>query len=90
MMVDKDHRPPPHSFYGDNYERGLDPWNKDAFPDELKHGAPRQEGPRGEGWHLLDAYGNSIGFTLDGTEVKEQKSEKRIRDGRTAAKTDSA
>ena len=30
--IDEHLRPPPHFFYGDSYERGSDPWHKDAFP----------------------------------------------------------
>lgn len=62
--IDKGHRPPPHPFYGDSWERGLSPWHKDAFPDEFKSAAPEQA-ERKEGWFLLDAYGNSIGFIPD-------------------------
>lgn len=59
-------KPAPHPFYGDNYERGLDPWHRDAFPDEFKDCAPVQASPRAGGWFLLDAWGNAIGFYRDG------------------------
>ncbi len=60
-------KPPPHPFYGDSYERGLDPWHRDAFPDEFKDAAPNQKSKRGSGWFLQDAWGNDIGFVPDGT-----------------------
>lgn len=61
-------RPLPHPIYGDSYERGLDPWHADAFPDEFKQVAT-SEGERKEGWFLTDAYGNEIGFIPDGTAI---------------------
>lgn len=60
-------RPLPHPFYGDSYERGLDPWHSDAFPDEFKFAAPNQGPERSGGWFLIDAYDNCIGFVQDGT-----------------------
>jgi hypothetical protein len=62
-------RPAPHPFYGDSYERGLDPWHFDAFPPGLKHAAPNQGPRRAEGWYLLDGVGNVIGWVPDGTPV---------------------
>lgn len=53
----------------DSFERGLDPWHSDAFPDEFKAAAPRR-GVRQSGWFLIDWAGNAIGFVPDGTEVK--------------------
>lgn len=67
--IDKNLRPPPHVFYGDSWERGLDPWNETAFPDELKHAALRHDPVPRKGWYLLDTWGNQIGFVLDGEEV---------------------
>ena len=61
-------RPPPHCFYGDSYERGSDPWHKDAFPEEFKDRMPG--GPRIGGWFLVDAWGNQIGFVGDGTTIE--------------------
>lgn len=55
-------------FYGDNWERALDPWHRDAFPDEFKNSAPNQKGPRASGWFLLDAWGNPLVFVPDGTQ----------------------
>lgn len=58
--------PPEHTFYGDAWVRGLDPWHRDAFPSELANRAPNQ-GERGGGWFLEDAWGNAIAFVPDGT-----------------------
>ena len=30
-VVGPDQKPRPHPFYGDSWERGLDPWHADAF-----------------------------------------------------------
>lgn len=54
-----------------SYERCLDPWHKDAFPDHLR-GAGRG-GKRRHGWMALDAWGNPIGFFRDGEEFPEVK-----------------
>ena len=62
-------RPPP-TWYGDEYERTLDPWHRDAFPPELAHAAPNQTSPRAAGWMALDCIGNPLGFIPDGTEVE--------------------
>lgn len=43
-----------------DWEPGLDPWHKDAFPDEAKHAGTT--GQRRSGWFALDAFGNEIGF----------------------------
>lgn len=65
-LVSEAQRPKPHPFYGDSYERGLDPWHSEAFPDGFKKFAPNQ-GERKGGWFLNDAFGNNIGFIEDGT-----------------------
>ena len=68
-----DQKPAPHPFYGDSWERGLDPWHSDAFAGlegELG-GNPGTLGERRVGWFLLDGVGNTIGFVPDGTEVGE-------------------
>lgn len=62
-------RPPP-TWYGDEYERSLDPWHRDAFPTGLEEAAPNQTYPRKSGWMALDGVGNAIGFFPDGTEVE--------------------
>lgn len=49
----------------ESWERGLDPFHADAFPDGLKDGA--RQGKRAEGWFALDHWGNRIGFVPDGT-----------------------
>lgn len=48
----------------DGWERGLDPWHEDAFPDEFKHVGTK--GERRAGWYALDWCGNVIGFVADG------------------------
>jgi hypothetical protein len=49
----------------EGWERGLDPWHADAFPDEFKYiGAT---GERMAGWYALDGFGNVIGFIPDGS-----------------------
>jgi hypothetical protein len=68
MKTGPTQKPNPHPFYGDNYHRGLDPWHRDAFPDEFKDSALRS-GQRLEGWFLEDAYGNQIDFIPDGIEL---------------------
>jgi hypothetical protein len=67
MRVDKDH-PPTGGTYG-KWERGLDPWHKDAFPKELVATAPNQTSTREEGWFEVDAWGNQVGFVTDGAEI---------------------
>ena len=47
-----------------DWERGLDPWHVDAFPEEFKYAAPNQ-GERKMGWLALDWCGNVIGFKPD-------------------------
>jgi len=65
-MVSKNQKPESHPFYGDNYERGLDPFHKDAAPDEFKSSPTFSCGKRKEGWFLIDNWGNQIGFIPDG------------------------
>jgi len=72
MITGPNQKPPDHPFYGPYSRRGKDPWHREAFPEGLKHGAPRQEGEPGEGWFLEDAWGNEIGFVLDGTVLRER------------------
>jgi len=68
MTISSYQKPPPHLFYGDTWERGLDPWHRSAFPDEFKDSAPNH-GKRIEGWFLKDGWGNDIQFIPDGTEL---------------------
>ncbi len=70
-IVGPNQRPPPHPFYGEYDRRGLDPWHKEGFPTELQAAAPRQSAERKSGWFLEDAWGNEIGFVLDGTPFNE-------------------
>ncbi len=71
-LISKDQKPSPHPFYGDNYERGLDPFHKDAAPDEFKESSAFSGGKRKEGWFLLDNWNNQIGFVPDGTIIGEE------------------
>lgn len=50
-----------------SFERGPDPWHKDAFPEEFKFAG--RTGNRTSGWFALDWCGNAIGFISDGTEM---------------------
>lgn len=72
MLVDKDHPPTYIPDYADHYERGLDPWHRDAFPDEFKNRAPNQEETRSGGWFLVDWCGNQIGWVPDGVEFDKE------------------
>lgn len=63
-----------------SYERGIDPWHAEAFPEPFSTIMPK--GERRHGWFALDGVGNQIVFIPDGTdlswfakrrEVKEQK-----------------
>lgn len=70
-VVGPDQKPDPHPWYGDSYERGVDPWHADAFAG-LESELGRNPGSTGErkgGWFLLDAWGNEIGWVPDGTPV---------------------
>ena len=69
MKTSETVKPHPHPFYGDSYERGLDPWHSDAFPAGLEFAGT--DGPRNSGWFLIDGFGNAIGFIPDGTDVTE-------------------
>lgn len=53
-----------------DWERGLDPWHRDAFPDKFKDSAPNQ-GVRSNGWSALDWCGNVIGFLPDGAPLPD-------------------
>lgn len=72
MKVSKENKPPVGGMGGMiiDWERSLDPWHRDAFPDEFKEVAPRQEAERREGWIALDWVGNPLVFVADGEEVK--------------------
>lgn len=74
QRVGPDQKPNPHPFYGDSYERGLDPWHADAFAGlEGKLGTnPGTTGARRGGWFLIDGAGNAIGFVPDGTPMRAE------------------
>jgi hypothetical protein len=70
LIVSPDQPPPPHPFYGDSYERGVDPFHPNAFKgfdpsivSQVEHLTP---GEQKSGWFLLDGWGQQIGFTPDG------------------------
>ena len=67
IIVSDSVKPPPHPFYGDSYRRGLDPFHSDAAPEELKENSVWRRGERMEGWFLLDAYDQEIGWIPDGS-----------------------
>ena len=71
MIVDAEHAPPIGGMGGSvhGFERGLDPWHRDAFPLEFQAQDVGKTGARAQGWNALDAWGNVIGFVEDGTEI---------------------
>lgn len=71
MTTGPEQKPPPHPFYGDSWERGLDPWHVDAFPDEFKYVGVK--GERKSGWFLIDGANNAISFIADGTVFADTK-----------------
>lgn len=79
-VVGPNQRPAPHPFYGDSYERGLDPWHADAFKglEEQLGQNPGTQGERKGGWFLLDGFGNAIGWTPDGAPVDERPEHKIV------------
>lgn len=70
MIISSEQKPPMNGLGGviHSFERGLDPWHRDAFPEEFKNHAPNQD-DRKQGWFALDAWGNPIAFVADGTEI---------------------
>lgn len=66
-IISESVKPPAHPFYGDSWERGLDPWHVDAAPTEFRESSVWQRGERKGGWFLLDNYKQEIGFVYDGT-----------------------
>lgn len=76
MIISKDIKPKPHPLYGDNYVRGKDPFHPNAFKgmsaDIIEQMRTYNPSPKqSEGWFLLDAWGNEIGFIPDGTEISD-------------------
>ena len=65
-LIDENNPPKLEDYMGSvhSFERGLDPWHTDAFPNEFKHAAI-SKGRRKGGWFALDAWGNAIGFIPD-------------------------
>jgi len=77
IVVSESQKPPDDAMYGGiyepNWERGLDPWHRDAFPEEFKKSAPNQSDTRRSGWFLIDHCGNTIGFVPDGMRFEEEE-----------------
>ena len=71
MKVTKDKHPQGMYMSVDHWERGLDPWHVDAFPDEFKDTPTFNRGARKEGWFGVDWVGNPILFVADGEVVEE-------------------
>lgn len=71
MIVSKDNPPNVTGDIIHSLERGLDPWHRDAFPEEFKDSA--KGGVRVEGWFCLDWYGSVVGFIPDGFDFKEEE-----------------
>ena len=57
----------------EEWEITLDPWHRDAFPDEVRDQIPADGSERQEGWLGYDWAGNPIVFVPFGTviEVRE-------------------
>lgn len=71
-IVSADNKPPLGGLGGSihDWERALDPWHIDAFPDEFKEFVP-QKGERKKGWMALDAWENPLMFLADGDSYEE-------------------
>jgi len=67
MKITSNKKPPIRGIIFD-WERGLDPWHRDAFPDHLRDQAPNQSSNRETGWFGIDWAGNAIVFVPDKTE----------------------
>ena len=65
-MIDENNPPKKEYMSVDSWERSLDPWHEDAFPEEFRHIG--SGGIRKEGWMGIDWCGNPIVFIADGTE----------------------
>ena len=74
MTTGPDQKPPLPKHYGEDYERGLDPWHPDAAPPgfEVAFAAMSGTEKRKEGWYLLDHWKNVIGWVPDGTEFPDE------------------
>jgi hypothetical protein len=53
-----------------SWERSVDPWHQDAFPEEFK--GIGTTGKRQAGWDGLDWCGNTITFVADGTVLEDK------------------
>ena len=68
-MIDKDNPPKKNYVSVNHWERSLDPWHEDAFPNEFKEHF-RTGKARESGWLGVDWVGNPILWVADGTEEK--------------------
>ncbi|AQT28510.1 hypothetical protein YOLOSWAG_23 [Erwinia phage vB_EamM_Yoloswag] len=57
------------------WERSEDPFHKKAYPKQIRHLAPIQEGRRRAGWMAIDGHENPVGFVADGQEVEADSTE---------------
>lgn len=63
-----------------DWERGLDPWHKDAFTGVPVDSSFANQGERKEGWFALDGWGNVIGFLPDGAELGMKRKSSEVAD----------
>jgi len=66
MKISETQQPQKEYFGVDHWERALDPWHADAFPNEFKFAGTT--GERQSGWMGYDWCGNPVIFVPDGTE----------------------
>lgn len=66
MIISEENKPQKPYPTVTEWERSLDPWHRDAFPDEFKDYGTN--GKRKSGWMGVDWVGNPIVFIPDGTE----------------------
>lgn len=66
-MITSETQKPKKEYYGVvEWERSLDPWHADAFPNEYKFAGTT--GERKAGWMGYDWCGNPLIFLADGTD----------------------
>lgn len=65
MITVSETQRPPDSKWVDGWERGLDPWHKDAMPPGFEDTG--SGGERRKGWYAMDWCGNVVDFVPDGT-----------------------
>lgn len=67
IKINSKNKPPVGGMGGSihDWERGIDPFHIDCFPEEFKSFAPNKTGKK-DGWLGLDWCGNVITFVPDG------------------------